>query len=169
VIALHHSATRLATEADLPEILDIYNQSIPKRVATADLTPQTLEARIAWFRNRDLTTRPVIVHVDPASGVVAWGSFTNFKERAAYAPTAEISVYVADGWEGKGIGRAVVEDLLARAPSCGIDTVLAVTFVHNEPSLRLFKSKGFTQWGLIPDACIMDGVRRSVAILGLKI
>ena len=42
-------AIRDAVEADLPAILAIYNEAIPRRIATADLEPQSLEARRAWF------------------------------------------------------------------------------------------------------------------------
>jgi phosphinothricin acetyltransferase len=160
-------ALRNATESDLEAIRAIYNESIPKRIATADLEPQTIEARRAWFLHRDLTHRPVLVAVD-AEGVCAWGAFTNFKERAAYAPTAEISVYVADRAAGRGVGRAMLDALLERAPVCGIDRILAICFAHNEPSLRLFRSRGFVEWGTFPDACIMDGVRRSVVVLGFS-
>ena len=161
----HALSIRAATEHDLEAIRAIYNESIPKRIATADLEPQTIEARRAWFLQRDLTRRPVLVAVD-AEGVCAWGAFTNFKDRAAYAPTAEISVYVADRAAGRGVGRAMLDALLERAPACGIDRILAICFAHNEPSLRLFRSRGFIEWGAFPDACIMDGVRRSVVILG---
>jgi phosphinothricin acetyltransferase len=156
---------RTATEADLEAIRAIYNESIPKRIATADLEPQTAEARRAWFANRDHQARPVLVAED-AQGVCAWGALTNFKDRAAYAPTAEISVYVADRAAGRGVGRAMLDALLGRAPACGIDRILAICFAHNEPSLRLFKSRGFTEWGRFPDACTMDGVRRTVVVLG---
>ncbi|MFM7051451.1 MAG: N-acetyltransferase family protein [Planctomycetota bacterium] len=156
---------RSATEADLPRILAIYNEAIPLRIATADLEPQTLEARTAWFRNRDLATRPVVV-ADQCGTVVGWGSFTNFKDRAAYAPTAEISVYVSQSHAGQGIGHALLNMLLERAPGCGIDRILAICFAHNEPSLRLFRSRGFTDWGTLPDACDMDGTRRTIVILG---
>ncbi len=156
---------RDATEADLQSILAIYNQSIPKRIATADLEPQSLATRRAWFMNRDRATRPVLV-AELAGRVVAWGSYTNFKDRTAYAPTAEISVYVADECAGRGVGRAMLDALLARATSCGIDRILAICFAHNEPSLRLFRARGFTEWGTLPDACVMDDVRRSVVILG---
>jgi phosphinothricin acetyltransferase len=158
---------RAATGADCEAIRAIYNESIPKRIATADLEPQSVEARQTWFANRDHATRPVLVAED-ANGVCAWGSFTNFKDRAAYAPTAEISVYVADRAAGRGVGRAMLDALLERAPACGIDRILAICFAHNEASLRLFRSRGFADWGAFPDACVMDGVRRSVVILGRR-
>ena len=161
------TAIREATEADLEAIRAIYNESIPKRIATADLEPQSAEARRAWFVQRDHARRPVLVAID-AQGVCAWGAFTNFKDRAAYAPTAEISVYVADRAAGRGVGRAMLDALLERAPGCGINRILAICFAHNEPSLRLFRSRGFIEWGAFPDACVMDGVRRSVVILGWR-
>ncbi len=157
---------RDSVTADLPGILAIYNEAIPRRIATADLEPQTLEARIAWFTNRDRTVRPVLVASDD-SGIIAWGAYTNFKERVAYAPTAEISVYVANRAAGKGVGRAMLDALLARASGCHIDRILALCFSHNEASLRLFRSRGFTQWGELPDVCELDGTRRGVTILGL--
>jgi hypothetical protein len=64
---------RDAVEGDCEAIRDIYNQAIPRRIATADLEPQTLEARRAWFLGRDLSKRPVVVATDgddAASGKV---------------------------------------------------------------------------------------------------
>lgn len=156
---------RDADARDIPWICGIYNESIPLRIATADLEPQSVEARTAWFANRDRAARPVLV-AEHDGMVVAWGSFTNFKDRAAYAPTAEISVYVSQRHAGQGLGRLVLDTLLARAPGCGIDRILAICFAHNEPSLRLFRSRGFTEWGTLPDACDMDGTRRTIVILG---
>ncbi len=159
---------RAAVDADLEAIRAIYNESIPRRNATADLEPQSIDARRAWFVNRDHATRPVLVAED-GLGVCAWGSYTNFKDRSAYAPTAEVSVYVADRATGRGIGRAMLDALIERAPACGIDRILGFSFAHNEASLRLCRSRGFVHWGEIPDACVMDGVRRSVIILGLQL
>ena len=156
---------RAAVEADLPSVVTIYNEAILRRIATADLEPQKLEARRAWFANRDHATRPVLVALDH-EGVCAWGSYTSFKARSAYAPTAEISVYVANRAAGQGVGRAMLDALLERAPACGIDHILALCFLHNEASLRLFRSRGFTEWGTLPEVCDLEGVRRSVVILG---
>jgi phosphinothricin acetyltransferase len=161
-------AVRPARRDDLPAILALYNAAVPLRTATADLVPQEMPARVAWWEQRDLARRPVLVAED-GGRTVAWGAFTDFKPRAGYAPTAEVSVYVDPSCAGRGIGRAMLDALLAMAPGCGIDRVLALCFAHNEASVRLFRSRGFEEWGRLPDACSMDGVRRSVVMLGKSV
>ena len=160
-------SVRAAVRADLPAILAIYNAAIPLRIATADLEPQGMAARERWWDERDHARRPVVV-AESAGRVVAWGAFTDFKPRPAYQPTAEVSIYVDPAALGGGIGRAVLDDLLARAPACGIDRVLALCLDHNERSLRLFRSRGFADWGRMPGACVFDGVRRDVVVLGWR-
>jgi phosphinothricin acetyltransferase len=160
-----HSPLRLATRADLSAILSIYNASIPAHMSTADLVPQSMVAREAWWEQRNHDTRPVLV-TERAGRVVAWGAFTNFKDRAGYAPTAEISVYVDPSAVGSGLGSAMLDELLSCAVACQIDRVIGICFEHNHASLRLARSRGFEEWGRLPEACNMDGVRRSVVILG---
>ncbi|MFM9144333.1 MAG: N-acetyltransferase family protein [Phycisphaerales bacterium] len=159
------AAIRLANARDIPAILEIYNEAVRTRTATADLAPQSIENRISWFAARDMRRRPVLV-AEESGDVVAWGAFTDFKPRAGYAPTAEVSVYVAARAAGRGIGRAMLDALLARAEACRIDRALALSFEHNEASLRLFRSRGFGEWGRLREACDLDGTRRSVVILG---
>ncbi|MFM2165523.1 MAG: hypothetical protein RL325_1960, partial [Planctomycetota bacterium] len=65
---------RTATEADLEAIRAIYNESIPMRLAWAELEPQTAEARRAWFAIREHAARPVLFAED-WQGVCAWGAF----------------------------------------------------------------------------------------------
>ena len=111
-----HSPLRLATRADLSAILSIYNASIPAHMSTADLVPQSMAAREAWWEQRNHDTRPVLV-TERGGRVVAWGAFTNFKDRAGYAPTAEISVYVDPSAVGSGLGSAMLDELLSCAGS----------------------------------------------------
>ena len=46
---------RKAVHADLPRIVEIYNQIIPSRLATADLEPVTVADREAWFASFTVT------------------------------------------------------------------------------------------------------------------
>lgn len=99
---------RLAQLADLPEIVDIYNQSIPAKASTADLEPVSIEDRQAWF-NEHLTqpNRPIYVLINQASTteeIMAWGSFSDVKSRSAYDISSEISIYVGNQYQGLGLG-----------------------------------------------------------------
>ncbi len=65
---------RLATEADLPTIVSIYNSTIPSRQSTADTVEVTVESRMEWFRQHIPDKRPLLVYEQDGK-VVAWVSF----------------------------------------------------------------------------------------------
>jgi L-amino acid N-acyltransferase YncA len=158
---------RHAAPGDLPEIVSIYNASIPGRMATADLAPVSVAERRQWFAEFDPRRRPLFVSCaddDPAP--VAWLSMRSFYGRPAYDETVEVGLYTAPAAQRQGHGRRLVEHALREAPSLGITTLLAFTFAHNAPSLALFRTAGFSDWGRLPRVAKLDGVRRDVLILG---
>ena len=157
---------RGAVRADLQALLDIYNASIPLRIATADLEPQTMPARDFPVIDT-IGCSLMVAELDGA--VVGWGAFTDFKARPAYAPTAEVSIYVRPELGGRGIGSSLLDALLARTAECRLDRIVALCLDHNAASLGLFRSRGFVDWGAMPDACEFDGVRRTVVILGKSV
>jgi phosphinothricin acetyltransferase len=162
---------RHAQAADLPEIVAIYNASIPGRLATADLDPVTVESRLPWFKDFDPARRPLWVHCDrPGGGTVqAWLSVRSFYGRPAYHATAEVSVYTAPGAQRQGLGRMLLTHAIAAVPGLGLRTLLAFVFGHNDPSVRLFRAQGFSPWGCLPKVAEIDGVERDLAILGLRL
>ena len=105
---------RDATEADLPSIVDIYNATIPGRMVTADLEPVSVDSRRPWYREHDPATRPLWV-AEEEGGICAWLSFNSFRNRAAYQPTAEISLYVDEARRRRGYGRFLLTAAIARA------------------------------------------------------
>lgn len=149
--------------------MDIYNASIPGRLATADTEPVKVEQRQAWFREFDPARRPLWVAEGSEPGVLGWLSLRSFYGRPAYAATVEIGLYVAPAAQGRGLGAALLGHAVAAAPGLGIRTILAFVFAHNAPSVRLFEKKGFARWGLLPRVAELDGVERDVAILGLPV
>ena len=156
---------RDARPEDLPAIVAIYNSVVPSRMVTADTEPVTVESRKHWFEVHDPRRRPLWV-VESNDQMAGWVSFQSFYERPAYEATVEISVYLDPSFRGRGIGKEVLAESLTRAADLGLRNIVGFIFAHNEPSLRLFRSRGFSEWGSLPDACEMDGVRRSVVILG---
>jgi L-amino acid N-acyltransferase YncA len=158
---------RDAAAADLTAIVDIYNQSIPSRLATADLEPISVESRLSWYRDRQINRPLWVAEIDNL--VVAWLSFGLFYGRPAYRHTAEISIYVANEYQGKGIGSSLLQNAIDRCPELGIKTLLAFVFAHNRSSLRLFTRYGFAAWGNLPQVAELDAVERDLTILGLRV
>ena len=159
---------RDAVEDDLPAIVAIYNATVPGRTVTADTEPVSVASRQPWFREHRPGFRPLWV-AELDGQVVAWLSFSSFYGRPAYNATAEISIYVAPEHRLKGIGRELLQRSIDHAPSAGVKTLLGFIFAQNEPSLRLFRLYGFEQWACLPDVAELDGIGRSLLILGKRV
>jgi len=146
-------------------MVDIYNATIPGRMATADLEPVTVQQRGAWFVTHTPDRRPLWV-AELHGAVAGWLSLRDFYGRPAYAATAEIGIYVADAARRRGVARTLLARAFERAPALGISTLIAVVFAHNEPSIALFCGAGFERWGLLPGVARLDERRVDVCLLG---
>ncbi|HEY5767143.1 MAG TPA: GNAT family N-acetyltransferase, partial [Candidatus Udaeobacter sp.] len=98
--------------------------------------------------------------------IAGWLSFQSFYGRPAYHATAELSVYIAQSWQRKGIGNALLSQAVVQAPDLGLKNLLGFIFAHNDPSLRLFKKFGFERWGNLPRVAELDGMERDLIIVG---
>jgi phosphinothricin acetyltransferase len=159
---------RLAREEDLAAIVEIYNAAIPGRLATADTEPVSLESRRPWFGAHDPDRHPLWVF-EHAGAPAAWLSLGPFYGRPAYAPTREVSVYVAPAFQRRGAAAALLGHAIERAPAHGTQTLLGFIFGHNAPSLALFRRFGFRRWGRLPRVAVLDGVERDLEILGRRV
>ena len=167
--AAHHNlCIRLAAIDDLPRIVEIYNQSIAGKQATADLQPVSVADRQAWF-DAHTGNRPLVVAQNSLDEIVGWGSLSDLYARPAYHISTEISIYVADEAKGQGVGKALVNYLIQIAPSCGVQQVVALIFAHNTPSLAMFEKLGFEPWGKFKQVCDMNGFIADVMILGKSV
>jgi phosphinothricin acetyltransferase len=159
---------RHAEPFDLPAIVAIYNAAIPDHTATADLRPVTVTDRLPWFAAHDPHTSPLWVAEDAEAQIAGWASLSTFYPRAAWAPTAELSLYVHPDRRRAGVGRALLEHTVAAAMNGSIDNIIALVFAHNAISLHLLEVVGFERWGLLPSVCQMPEGRRDVVILGRR-
>lgn len=164
-MSFHH---RLATRADLTQIVEIYNATVASRQVTADTEPVSLESRVGWFGDHQPGSRPLwVVEID--GRIAAWLSFSSFYGRPAYARTAELSLYVHGAFRRRGLGSYLLQQALAHAPSIKVDTLLGFIFAHNEPSLRLFEAFGFARWGELPKVALLDAIERDLIIVGRRV
>jgi L-amino acid N-acyltransferase YncA len=158
---------RNSSIADLPEIVEIYNLSIPGRLATADTEPVTVESRMDWFHSHK-ENRPLFV-VEESGKVVAFLSFKSFYGRPAYSITAEIGIYIHPDYQKKGLGNILLQKAIDISPDLKLENLLGFIFGHNEPSIKLFKKFGFAEWGTLPGLAKMDGKYVDLIIFGKKI
>ena len=159
---------RYAHSADLPAIVAIYNASIAGRQATADTEPVTVAARAMWFIEHCPERRPLLVAEDER-GIAGWLSLHSFYGRPAYHATVELGYYVAPDRQRQGIGRRLLTEAVARAPDCGIRTLLALVFAHNAPSVRLLTAFDFIPWGRLPAVAELDSQEYDVLVMGRRL
>jgi L-amino acid N-acyltransferase len=149
---------REATGVDLAAIDDIYNHYVRTSTATFQVEPTTPEERRAWFAAHG-PDHPVLVFEDEtardgaprvAGGAIAgWGSLSRYYPREAYGHTVELSIYVRHDQRGRGIGRALVSELLGQARGARHHVVLAQVAADQEASLALHRKFGFREVGCL--------------------
>ena len=143
---------RPSTEHDLPAITRIYAHHVLHGTGTFETTPPTLEemtARRADVLNKGL---PWLV-VEEAGEVLGYAYGNWFKPRPAYRFSVEDSIYLAPEAAGKGLGRALLAELLAALERGGIRKVMAVIGDSaNAGSIGVHKALGFEQVGVV-QAC----------------
>ena len=147
------------TADDWPAVSAIYAEGIDTRTATFETTvPSWQEWACAHMG------RPTVV-ARMESEVVGWAACAPVSKREVYAGVAEESVYVKRGHRGRGVGHALLAELIARAESEGIWTLQAGVFPENLASLRLHVSCGFRVVGIRERIGKLDGVWRDVVLL----
>ena len=105
---------RKAVHVDLPRIVEIYNQIIPSRLATADLEPVTVADREAWFASFT-ATHPLWV-ITQGDQIIGWFALEPFYGRPAYEHTAEISVYIDQAVRHQGVGSRALQFVIDQLP-----------------------------------------------------
>ena len=128
---------------DWPAVRAIYEQGIATGVATFETQAPTWEA---W----DEAHRPEhrLVARDATGDVLGWVAVSSYSSRRVYAGVVEESVYIAEAARGRGVGRALLERLLADTEAAGIWTVQAGIQAENLPSLALHEQVGFRRVGI---------------------
>jgi phosphinothricin acetyltransferase len=143
---------------DWPEVAAIYDDGIRAGNATFEVAPPAWEE---WDASH--TEIRVVAALDDR--VAGWAALSATSDRCCYRGVAENSVYVASWAQGRGVGRALLEELIARSEAAGIWTLVAGIFPENQASLRLHLGCGFRLVGVRERLGEMDGVWRDVLML----
>lgn len=139
---------RDATEADLPDVREIYNHYVRNSTVTFDERPQTLAQMRSKFRHTQKLGHPFLVAVSPSGQVLGYATVAPWKQKAAYRRTVENSIYLRAASTGKGLGTALMAELLARSKAAGIKEVIAVIADRGaEASIAMHEGFGFREVG----------------------
>lgn len=136
---------------DCPAILEIINDQILNGVALYDYHPRTLAQQLAIFEDKLEKGFPIIV-AELNNEVVGFGYYSEFRFREAYKFTVEHSVYANKNFIGKGIGNALLTELIALAKNQGLHTMIGVIDSENESSIAFHEKFGFEKAGFIKES-----------------
>lgn len=154
---------RRAQEKDLKRIVEIYNQAVPSHIVTDDDNPITVESRQQWMKDFD-DTHPCWV-VQDKQQIIGWCGLEYFYPHPAFDHTAEISIYVADQYQRRGVGSALLDyvnvNITKKLP---IKTVISYIYERNIASQRLFQSHGYDKVGELPQISIVNHELRTIYV-----
>ncbi|TAN31465.1 N-acetyltransferase family protein [bacterium] len=139
---------RQATRDDLKAVVGIYNWAVNQTFATIDSEPLDTEEAAAWWEAHGKRSK-LIVSTDE-SGVIGWARLLPWKQRGF--DVVEDLVYVDPVHQGRGIGRALLTELIQEARGLGYHTIVATIATDNRSGLQLHSRLGFEVVGTIRDA-----------------
>ena len=128
----------------------------------------TFETTSPSWKTWDLSHLPFarLVAISPDnSRLKGWAALSPISGRWVYAGVAEVSIYVAGDSRGKGIGTALLEQLVAESEQKGIWTLQASVFPENHPSIALHQCCGFREVGIRERIGCLNGVWRDTVLL----
>ena|SRR5215218_108850 len=139
---------REATEADLPYVREIYNYYVRNSTVTFDEKPSTLKALRSRFGQVRKLGFPYLVAESPSGTILGYAYVYPWREKAAYRYTVELSIYLGAASTGKGLGKALLGELIERSRAAGIREIIAVIADKGaDASIRMHKSFGFEEIG----------------------
>ena len=139
---------RPATHDDLPAVVGIYNWAVNQTFATIDSEPLGTEEAAAWWEAHEKRSK-LIVSTDD-SGVIGWARLFPWNQRGF--DIVEDLVYVDPVHQGRGIGKALLAELIKEARGLGYRTIVATIATDNRAGLALHSRLGFEVVGTIRHA-----------------
>jgi L-amino acid N-acyltransferase YncA len=133
---------RLASLDDAEAIRTIYNREVAGSTVTFDMVPRSLEDQLAWLDEHS-GAHPAVVALDDRGSMAGFGSLSPWRPRPAYRTSVEDSVYVDPAFQGQGVGKGLLCELVSLSASHGFHTVLARIVGGHEASIALHKACGF--------------------------
>jgi len=146
-------------DSDWAAVRSIYLEGI----ATGDATFETEAPDWTAWDNNHLRQCRLVASVE--NRVIGWAALSPVSRRRAYSGVAEVSIYVAADTRHKGVGKALLDALVAESEQAGIWTLQASIFPENMGSIALHKAWGFRQVGYREHIGSLHGVWRDIVLM----
>ena len=140
---------RKAILKDLKQITEIYNESIIKTNATFDTEIKSLKEQRKWFKDHGIKN-PILV-AEQNGLIVGFASLSKWSDRCAYSDTAEISLYIKEKYQGKGIGKNLMEKIIKEGEKANLHVIIARITSGNILSIHLHEKYGFEHIGVMKE------------------
>lgn len=150
---------RNMTPNDWPQVREIYQQGIAGNQATFETTAPDWQA---WHVSHRTDCRLV---AEQQGRAIAWIALSPVSKRAAYAGVAEVSIYVDDKHQGRGIGKALIQRLIQDSEEAGVWSLYCSILPENQASIALLEGHGFRRVGTRERIAQHRGVWRDTLIL----
>ena len=142
---------RPAVFTDLDTILEIINHQILHSTSIYDYEPRDFETHKLWFEDKITNDLPVIV-AETENGTIGYATYGTFRHKIGYRFTVEHSVYVAEEFLGKGVGKLLLAELIQLAKKQKYHTMIGVIDSENKGSIAFHKKYGFETVGVIKES-----------------
>jgi L-amino acid N-acyltransferase len=133
-------------------ILDIFNEAIVNSTALYDYKPRTPESMVGWFTTKRSMGFPVIGLEGDAGELLGFASYGTFRAWPAYKYSVEHSIYIHHTQRGRGLGRVLLDAIVAAAREREVHTLIGGIDASNAASIALHMSRGFEHAGTIRQA-----------------
>lgn len=150
-------------ESDWPSVSEIYRLGLEKRLAT-------FETSVPTWRDWDsshLEKCRIIAEVE--NRVAGWAVLSPVSKRKVYKGVAEVTIYIHPDFSGRGIGSALMNELIVQSESEGFWTLQSSVFPENIASIRLHLKHGFREVGYREKIAQLDGEWRNTLILERRV
>ena len=139
---------RDARPSDLPAVREIYNYYVANSTVTFDEDAMSLKEWKSKFAYLAKLGMPFVVAESPSGQLLGYALVTPWKQKRAYRFTVENSIYLGPAASGKGLGRALLGELIARSKAAGLKEMIAVIADQGaEGSIALHEKFGFVEIG----------------------
>jgi phosphinothricin acetyltransferase len=138
--------------AHAEKILSILNEEIINSTGLYDYKPRNMESMAGWFKTKQASNFPVIGAISSSGEFFGFATYGAFRAWPAYKYSIEHSVYIHKDHRGKGVGKALMQRLIAKAVEQQYHIMVGGIDQNNEASVVLHQKLGFSHAGTIKQA-----------------